>query len=134
MQARPDAAGLTHDAARDEPGSARVAEARSRARERRDAQRQALRPLGVLFIAVVVTASAPTPPAPGLRGAGLGLLIALAVYAGAVVTAIRVGWPRRGPAAQAAVSLLIGGCGGGLAVLQPRGPGERAARMGVWVS
>jgi hypothetical protein len=27
MQARPDAAGLTHDAARDEPGSARVAEA-----------------------------------------------------------------------------------------------------------
>jgi hypothetical protein len=54
MQARPGAAGLTHDAAQDEPGSARVAEARNRARERRDAQRQALRPLGVLFIAVVV--------------------------------------------------------------------------------
>ncbi len=71
MQARPAAAGLTHGAAQDEPGSARVAEARSRARERRAAQRQALRPLGVLFIAVVVTASAQAHPAPGLRGAGL---------------------------------------------------------------
>jgi hypothetical protein len=75
MQARPGAAGLTYDAARDEPRSARVAEARSRARERRDAQRQALRPLGVLFIAVVVTASAQTHPAPALRGAGLGVLM-----------------------------------------------------------
>ena len=134
MQARPDAAGLTHDAARDEPGSARVAEARSRARERRDAQRQALRPLGVLFIAVVVTASAQTHPAPGLRGAGLGVLIALAVYAAAVVTAISVGWARRGPAAQAAVSLLIGGCGVALAVLQPNGPVAIAASMGVWIA
>jgi hypothetical protein len=71
MQARPGAAGLTHDAARHEPGSARVAEARNRARERRDAQRQALRPLGVLFIAVVVTASAQAHSVPGLHGAGL---------------------------------------------------------------
>jgi signal transduction histidine kinase len=134
MQARPDAAGLTHDAARDEPGSARVAEARSRARERRDAQRQALRPLGVLFIAVVVTASAQTHPAPGLRGAGLGVLIALAVYAAAVVTAVSVGRARRGPAAQAAMSLLIGGCGVALAVLQPNGPVEIAASMGVWIA
>ena len=89
MQARPGAAGLTHDAAQDEPGSARVAEARSRARERRDAQRQALRPLGVLYIAVVVTVSAQTHPAPGLRGVGLGVLIVLAVYSAAVVTASR---------------------------------------------
>ncbi len=104
MQARPGAAGLTHDAAQDEPGSARVAEARNRARQRRDAQRQALRPLGVLFIAVVVTASAQTHPAPGLRGAGLGVLVALAMYAAAVVTAISVGWARRSPVSQAAVS------------------------------
>jgi signal transduction histidine kinase len=134
MQARPGAAGLTHDAAQDEPGSARVAEARNRARERRDAQRQALRPLGVLFIAVVVTASAQAHPAPGLHGAGLGVLVALAVYAAAVVTAISVGWARRGPAAQAAVSLLIGGCGVALAVLQPTGPVEIAASMGVWIA
>ena len=111
-----------------------MAEARNRARERRDAQRQALRPLGVLFIAVVVTVSAQTHPAPGLRGAGLGVLVALAVYAVAVVTAISVGWARRGPAAQAAVSLLIGGCGVALAVLQPKGPVEIAASMGVWIA
>jgi len=134
MQARPAAAGLTHDAAQDEPGSARVAEARSRARERRDAQRQALRPLGVLYIAVVVTVSAQTHPAPGLRGAGLGVLVALAVYTAAVVTAISVGWAHRGPAAQAAVSGLIGGCGVALAVLQPNGPVEIAASMGVWIA
>src|ERR1700755_3666059 len=120
MQARPDAARLTHDAARDEPGSARVAAARSRARERGDAQRQALRPLGVLFIAVVVTISAQTQPAPGLRGGGLGVLVALAVYAAAVTTAISVGWARRGPAAQAAVSLLIGGRGAVAGVLRPK--------------
>ena len=72
MQARPGAAGqmndTTHDAAQDEPGSARVAEARHRARARRDAQRPQRLPLGVLFIAVVVTASAQAHPAPGLHG------------------------------------------------------------------
>jgi signal transduction histidine kinase len=138
MQARPGAAGqmndTTHDAAQDEPGSARVAEARHRARARRDAQRQALRPLGVLFIAVVVTASAQAHPAPGLHGAGLAVLVALAVYAAAVVTAISVGWARRGPAAQAAVSLLIGGAGVALAALQPNGPVEIAASLGVWIA
>jgi hypothetical protein len=61
-------------------------------------------------------------------------LIALAVYAAAVMTAISVGWARRGPAAQAAVSLLIGGCGVALAVLQPNGPVEIAASMGVWIA
>ena len=50
-----------------EPGSARVAQARSRARERGDAARQALWPLGWAFIAIVVTASVQAHPAPGLR-------------------------------------------------------------------
>src|SRR4029078_12751272 len=90
--------------------------------------------LGVLFIAVVVTASAQTHPAPGLRGAGVGVLIALAVYASPVVVAISAGGPRRGRAAQAAVSLLIGGCGVALAVLQPNGPVAIAASMGVWIA
>ena len=142
MKARSAAAGLMHGAAQpgpnagggDEPGSARVAEARSRARERGDAQRQALRPLGVVFVAVVVTTSAQTHPAPGLRGAGLGVLFALAVYAVAVATAISVRWAHRGAAAQAAVSGLIGGCGVALAVLQPKGPVEIASSMGVWVA
>ena len=137
MKARLAAAGLMHGAAQpgsDEPASARVAEARSRARERGDAQRQALRPLGLVFIAVVVTMSAQTHPVPGLRGAGLGVTFALAVYAAAVATAISVAWARRGMAAQAAVSGLIGGCGVALAVLQPNGPVEIAASMGVWIA
>ena len=137
MKARLAAAGLTHRAARpgqDEPASARVAEARSRARERGDAQRQALRPLGVVFVAVVVTLSAQTRPAPGLRGAGLGVAVTLAVYAAAVLTAVSVRWARRGAAAQAAVSLLIGGCGVALAALQPNGPVAIAASMGVWIA
>jgi signal transduction histidine kinase len=153
MRARLAAAGLTHGAARsglpgglarpgsapaagggDEAASARVADAQSRARERGDAQRQALRPLGLVFIAVVVTLSAQAHPAPGLRGAGLGAALVLAVYAAAVLTAISVSWARRGVAAQAAVAGLIGGCGVALAVLQPNGPVEIAASMGVWIA
>jgi len=139
MRARLSAAGLAHGAAppgQDEPASARVAEARSRARERGDAQRQALRPLGVVFIAVVVTISAQARPGPrpGLHGAGLGVTLALAVYAAAVATAISVSWARRGAAAQAAVSLLIGGCAVALAAWQPSGPAEIAASMGVWIA
>jgi signal transduction histidine kinase len=142
MKARLAAAGLIHGSAPpgpaagrgDEPASARVAQARSRARERGDAQRQALRPLGVVFIAVVVATSAQAHPAPGLRGVSLGVTIALAVYAAAVATAISVGWARRGAVAQAAVSGLIGGCGVALAVMQPNGPVEIAASMGVWIA
>jgi signal transduction histidine kinase len=132
MKARPAAAGLMYDAA--QPGSARVAEAHARARERGDAQRQALRPLGVVFIAVVVTASAQARPGPGLRGTGLVVLITLVVYAASVATAISVRWARRGPLAQRLVSLLIGGCGVALAVLQPGGPVEIAASLGVWIA
>jgi signal transduction histidine kinase len=142
MKARLAAAGLIHGSVRpgpaagggEEPASARVAEARSRARERGDAQRQALRPLGVVFIAVVVATSAQAHPAPGLRGAGLGVAFVLAVYAAAVATAISVGWARRGAVAQAAVCGLIGGCGVALAVMQPHGPVEIAASMGVWIA
>jgi signal transduction histidine kinase len=140
MKARLVAAGLGPGAAspdpvagsKDEPVSARVVQARSRARERRDAQRQGLRPLGLVFIAVVVIFSVRSHPVPGLRGAGLGVTIALAVYAAAVATAITVGWARRGLAAQAAVIGLIGGCGVALAVLQPKGVGVLAASLGVW--
>ena len=145
VKARPAAAGLIHGTARPgpvpvagspagagEPVSARVAQARSRARERGDAARQALWPLGWAFIAVVVTASVQTHPLPGLRGAGLGVTLALAVYAAAVATAVTPGWARRGLAAQAVVIGLIGGAGVALAVLQPLGPVDLAAPVGVW--
>jgi signal transduction histidine kinase len=143
VKTRLAAAGLGHGAERPgsppapqagEQASARVAEARSRARERGDRQRQALRPLGVVFLAVVLTASAQTHPAPALHGAGLAVALLLLVYAAAVLTAIGVGWARRGPAAQAAVIALIGGCGVALAVVQPHGPVEVAASLGVWIA
>ena len=142
VKAQLAAAGRGHRAARpgSRPGpdgghaSARVAEARSRARERGDRQRQALRPLGVVFLAVVLTASAQAHPGPALYGAGLAVALLLLVYAAAVLTAISVGWARRGPAAQAAVITLIGGCGVALAVVQPHGPVEVAASLGVWIA
>src|ERR1700732_4720741 len=73
-------------------------------------------------------------PAPGLQGAGLGVTLALAVYAAAVATAVTPGWARRGLAAQAVVIGLIGGAGVALAALQPHGPVELAAPMGVWIA
>jgi signal transduction histidine kinase len=139
MKARLAAAGLSHGAkppGRDaggepEPASARVAAARSRARERGDAQRQALRPLGLAFIAVVVILSFRTTPVPALHGAGLPVTLVLAMYAAAVATAISVRWAHRGLAAQAAASILIGGCGVALAVLQPTGFVMLAPSLGV---
>ena len=142
MKARLVAAGLGPGAPQPDPAaggehlpaSARVAQARSRARERGDAQRQALRPLGLVFIAVVVTASAQTHPAPGLHGTGLAVTLLLVAYAAAVVTAISVSWARRGPAAQVGAAAVIGGCGVALAVVQPHGPVEIAPSMGVWIA
>jgi signal transduction histidine kinase len=142
MKAQLTVAGLRHAGARPdpppapgedgEPVSARVAEARSRARERGDAQRQALRPLGLAFIAVVVTTSALAQPAPGLHGKGLAVTLVLVAYGAAVLTAISVRWAHRGATAQALVIGLIGGCGVALAVLQPQGVVELAASLGVW--
>ena len=139
MKARLAAAGLSRGAAQPgpdaggepEPASARVAAARSRARQRRDAQLQALRPLGLAFIAAVVILSFRTTPGPGLHGAGLGVTLVLAGYAAAVAAAISVRWARRGPAAQAAVIGLISGCGVALAVLQPQGFVLLAPSLGV---
>ena len=112
MKARLAAAGLCHGArppgpdAGGEPGpaSARVAQARSRARERGDAQLQALRPLGLAFIAVAVIFTSGTHPAPGLHGAGLGVIIALAVY---VLLTVIGQFPRRGRQSQDRTELLM---------------------------
>src|SRR5581483_2238468 len=143
VKARLTAAGLRHGVARTgsppapdggEHASARVVEAQSRARERGDRQRQALRPLGAVFLAVVLTASVQSHPAPALHGAGLAVAAVLAVYAAAVAVAVSVGWARRGPAAQATVIAVIGGCGVALAAWQPHGPVEIAASLAVWIA
>jgi signal transduction histidine kinase len=117
-----------------EPTSARVAAARSRADERQDRQRQMLRPLGWVLIAVVVAGSLQGHPGAGLQGIRLGISLALAGYAVAVAAAIAPTWARRGLAFQATMIGLIGGCGVALAALQPHGPGQLAASMGVWIA
>ena len=139
MKARLATAGLRHGAApltgaadAGETVSARVARARSLARDRRDAQVRTLRPLGLMFIAVVVIWSVLAHPGPGLQGAGLALALMLVAYAVAVAAAISVSWANRNLTAWAAVIGLIGGCGVALAALQPRGPATLAPSIGVW--
>jgi signal transduction histidine kinase len=116
------------------PASARVTAARARARERLDRQRQLLRPLGWVLIAIVVTSGINSSPAPGPTGAGLGVSLALAVYAAAVAATVAVAWARRGYAVQLALIGLIGACGIALAALQPHGPAELAASVAVWIA
>jgi signal transduction histidine kinase len=144
MRARLAAAGLTHasrpsgppapDDAENPPASARVSAARSRARERVDRQRQLLRPLGLALIAIVVTASLNSHPAPGLSGARLGVSLALAGFAAAVAVTAAAIWARRGYPYQVALIGFMGGCGVALAALQPHGPAEIAASVAVWIA
>jgi signal transduction histidine kinase len=144
MKARLAAAGLRHaprpsgppppDGTENVPASARVSAARSRARERVDRQRQLLRPVGWVLIAIVVTAGLNSHPAPGLSGARLGVSLALAGYAVAVAATVAVAWARRGYLFQVLLIGLIGGCGVALAALQPHGPAEIAASVGVWIA
>jgi signal transduction histidine kinase len=141
MKARLAAAGLFHASeppppqdAGDGPASARVSAARARAGERLDRQRQLLRPLGWVLIAIVVTVSLNTSRGPGLTGARLGVSLALVVYAAAVTATVAVAWARRGYAVQLALIGLIGACGVALAALQPHGPAEVAASVAVWIA
>jgi signal transduction histidine kinase len=144
MKARLAAVGLIHASQPSGPpqpddtenitASARVSAARWRARERVDRQRQMLRPLGWVLIAIVVTAGLNSHPTPGLSGARLGVSLALAGYAMAVAATVAVAWARRGYLFQVLLIGLIGGCGVALAVLQPHGPAEIAASVGVWIA
>jgi signal transduction histidine kinase len=144
MRARLAAAGLTHapadppqstpEAGADKPTSARVAEARSRAGERRHRQRQMLRPLGWAFIAVVVIAGLNSHPAAGLTGTRLAITAAITMYVVAAAVGLSPGWAERGRAAQLLVIILAGAGGVALAALQPRGAAGLAASLGVWIA
>jgi signal transduction histidine kinase len=144
MKARLAAAGLTHSpadpaqpppvAGAGEPASSRVAEARSRAGERRYRQRQMLRPLGWAFIAVVLIAGLNGHPEPGLTGKRLAITAAIAVYVIAAAVGLTPRWAERGLAAQAVVISLVGAGGVALAALQPHGAAGLAASLGVWIA
>jgi len=143
MKARLAAAGLLHagpasgpappDQGDGSPDTARVSAAHSRARERVDRQRQLLRPVGWVLVAIVVTAGLNSHPAPGPSGARLGVSLALAGYAAAVAAAVAatvaVAWARRGYLFQVVLIGLIGGCGVALAASpapEPAEPGRGA--------
>jgi signal transduction histidine kinase len=99
--------------------SARVDEARTRALHRLHRQRATLRPLGVAaIVAVVVSAASGTPP-PGLHGRGLGVTVALIVFAGTLLYSTRTEFPERSVRLQAAVIAVMGAAGVALAALQP---------------
>jgi signal transduction histidine kinase len=144
MKARLAAAGLMHasppsgaprpDDTQNPPTSARVSAARSRARERVDRQRQLLRPLGLALIAIVVTASLNSHPAPGLSGARLGVSLALAGFTAAIAVMAAAIWARRGYPYQVVLIGVMGACGVALAALQPHGPAEIAASVAVWIA
>jgi hypothetical protein len=117
IRAAADTASPPPPAGTGEPVSARVAAARLRAGERQHRQRQALRPLGWAFIAVVVVAGLQGQPAPGLAGTRLGITAAIAVFVTATAVGLTAGWGGRGLAAQAAVIGLVAVGGVALAAL-----------------
>ena len=143
MRTRLAAAGRMHGPADPAPlppaagaaeASARVAQARSRAGERRYRQRQMLRPLGWAFIAVVIVAGLNSHPAAGLTGIRLAITAAIAVYVVSAAVGLTPGWGERGLAAQAVVIGLVGAGGVALAALQPHGAAGLAASLGVWIA
>ena len=106
---------------------------RLRARDRgRRASGSAPRPLGLAFIAVVVIFTFRTHPAPGLHGALAWRDHRARRVCGSGRDRDQRPLGCRGQAAQAAASILIGGSGVALAVLQPQGFVVLAPSLGVW--
>ena len=116
------------------PDSVRVAEARARATERLHRQRETLRPLGLAGIAVIVIGSASSHPAPAFHDGGLAVSVALVVFAGALLLAIRDGFPERPIALQVAVIVVMGAAGVAIAGLQLKGSTEVAAGVAVFMA
>jgi signal transduction histidine kinase len=114
--------------------SERVAEAQARALERLHRQRETLRPLGWAVILVVVLGSANSHPAPALHGKGLAVTLALCVFAGMLLIAIRGSFPERSPGLQLAVLVAMGASGVAIAGLQLKGAPEVAAGVAVFMA
>jgi len=114
--------------------SARVAGARTRAALRLRSQRDTLRPLGLAVIAVVVVGTFNGDPQPALQGSGLGVALALVVFAASVAATIRNWFIERGLGFQAAVIAAMGAAGVALAALQPHGPAGLAVGAAVWMA
>lgn len=114
--------------------SRRVVEARERAEQRVQRQRDTLRPLGLAVILVVVASSIAERPSPAFQGRGLGVTLALVAFAGALAQAIRPGFTARQRWFQAAVISLMGAAGAALVALQPQGATDLAGGAAVWMA
>lgn len=116
------------------PDSERVAEARTRADERRHRQREMLRPLGWTVILVVVLGSANSHPVPGLHGKPLAVTFTLCVFVPMLLVATGESFPKRKLELQVCVIALIGGAGVGLGGLQIKGATGVAAGVAVFIA
>ncbi len=114
--------------------SRRVVEARERAEQRVQRQRDTLRPLGLAVILVVVASAIAERPSPAFQGRGLGVTLALVAFAGALAQAIRPGFTARQRWFQAAVISLMGAAGAALVALQPQGATDLAGGAAVWMA
>ena len=114
--------------------SRRVLEARARAEQRVQRQRDTLRPLGLAVILVVVASAIAERPSPAFQGRGLGVTLALVAFAGALAQAIRPGFTARQRWFQAAVISLMGAAGAALVALQPQGATDLAGGAAVWMA
>ena len=114
--------------------SRRVVEARERAEQRVQRQRDALRPLGLAVIVVVVASAVAERPYPAFQGPGLGVTLALVAFAGALAEAIRPGFAARQRWFQASVISVMGAAGAALVALQPQGATDLAGGAAVWMA
>jgi signal transduction histidine kinase len=117
-----------------EPGSRRITAARERAAQRVHRQRDMLRPLGLAAILIVATGAFGANPHPGFEGKPLGVTLALAAFAGALVVAIGHWFMERSTAFQAAMIAVLGAAGVALVALQPQGTSELTGGVAVWMA
>lgn len=114
--------------------SPRVVEARERAEQRVQRQRDTLRPLGLAVIVVVVASAIAERPSPAFQGTGLGVTLALVAFTGALAQAIRGGFIARHLWFQSAVITVMGAAGAVLVALQPQGATDLAGGAAVWMA
>ncbi|HWH12617.1 MAG TPA: histidine kinase [Solirubrobacteraceae bacterium] len=133
-----------------------TARTQARLAERRVSRRARLAPLGWALVAIVAFATIATHPTPGLRGAGLGVGVALVGYVVVFGAAIRASTSERtampgtsertampgtsGRTEQQSVRVIVATgvllalCTVGLLASQPDGPAELAAGGTVWMA
>jgi signal transduction histidine kinase len=114
--------------------SARESQAHARADERVRRQRSVLRPFGLVVIAAVAVGAINGHPAPSLRGEGVGVSVAVVVFAASLAWAVRSSFLDHSTTVQAAVVCAIGVAGVALVALQPQGATALAGGAAVWMA